>query len=76
MIQKIHRFGNSLAVVIPATANKAHRIEPGEMVEVVETDEGWRVTPVSVAPRLSPELRKLVDKIVEERAEVFKALAE
>lgn len=76
MIQKMHRFGNSLAVVIPAAANRVHKIEPGELVEVIETDQGWRVTPVSVAPRLSTELKELVDKVVDERAEVFKALSE
>lgn len=76
MVQKIHKFGNSLAVVIPTAENRAHKIEPGAMVEVVETEDGWRVTPVSVVPRLSAELRKLADEIVDEHPEVFEALAE
>ncbi len=43
MIQKIHKFGNSLAVVIPVSENRAHRIAAGEVVEVVETQQGWQV---------------------------------
>ena len=76
MIQKIPKFGNSLAVVIPAAKNGTRRIEPGSMVEVVETADGWHVRPVTVVPQLAPELRKMADEVAETRAKVFEALAE
>ncbi len=76
MVQRVHKFGNSLAVVIPAAENKRHRLTPGTMVEVTETPDGWQVRPVDVVPRLAADLRAIADEIADERAKVFDALAE
>ena len=76
VVQRVHKFGNSLAVVIPASANKRHRLSPGSMVEVTETPDGWQVRPVEIVPRLAADLRELADQIADERTNVFDALAE
>jgi len=76
MIGKIHKFGHSLAVVIPASSNKRHEIEPGSLVEITETPDGWQVKPVTVVPRLPAEVKRIADELAETRADVFKALGQ
>ncbi len=76
MVQKVHKFGNSLAVVIPSAENTKHKIEPGALVEVIETPDGWQVKPVSVVPKLAGDIREIADRLTEERRKVFEALAE
>jgi antitoxin component of MazEF toxin-antitoxin module len=76
MIQKVHKFGNSLAVVIPTAENKLHGIEPGAIVEVVETADGWQVRPMEVVPKISAEIKAIADDLAEKRAKVFDVLAQ
>ena len=76
MLQRIHKFGNSLAIVIPKAANGTYKAQAGTLVEVAETPGGWQVTLVNVAPALSPDLQPMTDDLTEKRAGVFDKLAE
>jgi antitoxin component of MazEF toxin-antitoxin module len=76
MIQKVHKFGNSLAIVIPSSANKRRKLRPGSMVEVAEMPDGWLIRPVAVVPALAADVKEIADDLAESRAGVYTALAE
>ena len=76
MVQKVIKYGNSMAVVLPKEATTLAGIEVGSLV--VTSVEGGRVIvqPVDVVPKLLPEDEKFVDSLYAKRRDVFDALAE
>ncbi len=76
MVQKVIKYGNSLAVILPKESAAAVGIDVGTLVET--TVEGGRVVvqPVEVVPKLSVENQDFVDRLYEKRQRVFKALGE
>ena len=76
MVQKVIKYGNSMAVVLPKEATMSAGIEVGSLV--VTSVEGGRVIvqPVDVVPKLLPEDEKFVDSLYAKRRDVFDALAE
>jgi antitoxin component of MazEF toxin-antitoxin module len=76
MVQKVVKYGNSIAVIVPKDAAAEAGIEVGTLVQA--TVEGGRlvVQPVEVVPKLSPENQAFLDRIYKQRQRVFKALGE
>ena len=76
MVQKVIKYGNSIAVVLPKDSAASIGIEVGTLVET--TIEGGRVVvqPVEVVPKLTPENSEFVDRLYEKRRRVFEALGE
>ena len=76
MVQKVIKYGNSMAVVLPKEATTSAGIEVGSLV--VTSVEGGRVIvqPVDVVPKLVPEDEKFVDSLYAKRRDVFDTLAE
>ena len=76
MVQKVIKYGNSMAVILPKEAAASTGIRVGSLVTT--TVEGGRVIvqPVDVVPKLSPENRQFVDRLYAKRRKVFDALAE
>ena len=76
MVQKVIKYGNSLAVILPKDSAASVGIEVGTLVETKV--EGGRVVvqPVEVVPRLSPEDQSFVDRLYQKRRQVFEALGE
>ncbi len=76
MVQKVIKYGNSLAVILPSEAAASLGIEAGTLVESVV--EGGRVVvqPVEVVPKLAPESQAFVERLYEKRRRVFEALGE
>jgi antitoxin component of MazEF toxin-antitoxin module len=76
MVQKVIKYGNSLAVILPKESAASVGIDVGTLVET--TVEGGRmvVQPVEVVPKLTPETQGFVDRLHEKRVRVFKALGE
>lgn len=40
---KVRRIGNSLGLVLPKDALAAHKLEEGDDVQLIETEQGWLV---------------------------------
>ncbi len=76
MVQKVIKYGNSLAVILPKESAALVGIDVGSLVET--TVEGGRVVvqPVEVVPKLTLESREFVDRLYEKRRRVFEALGE
>jgi antitoxin component of MazEF toxin-antitoxin module len=76
MVQKVIKYGNSMAVILPKESTASTGIKIGSLL--MTTVEGGRVIvqPVDVVPKLSPEDQHLVDRLYERRCKVFDALAE
>ncbi|NLX15220.1 MAG: AbrB/MazE/SpoVT family DNA-binding domain-containing protein [Phycisphaerales bacterium] len=76
MVQKVIKYGNSMAVILPKESADSAGLEIGSLVTTFV--EGGRVIiqPVDVVPRLSPENQEFVDRLYEKRRKVFEALAE
>ena len=76
MVQKVIKYGNSLAVILPKESAASVGIDVGTLVET--TVEGGRVVvqPVEVVPKLTPENQDFVDRLYQKRRRVFEALGE
>ncbi|HSW45613.1 MAG TPA: AbrB/MazE/SpoVT family DNA-binding domain-containing protein [Phycisphaerae bacterium] len=76
MVQKVIKYGNSLAVILPRESAASVGIDVGTLVET--TVEGGRVVvqPVVVVPKLAPENQDFVDRLYKKRRRVFEALGE
>ncbi len=76
MVQKVIKYGNSIAIVLPRESAASVGIEVGTLVEA--RVEGGRVVvqAVEVVPKLTPENREFVDRLYEQRRRVFEALGE
>lgn len=76
MIQKVIKYGNSLAVILPKEDAAAIGVEAGTLVQA--SVEGGRlvVAPVEVVPKLSPKNQRFVDQLYKRRRKVFEALGE
>ena len=53
MVQKLVKYGNSLAVVIPAEVSNRHGFQAGSLVQIMEQDGQLVLCPVEVVPKLS-----------------------
>jgi antitoxin component of MazEF toxin-antitoxin module len=76
MVQKVVKYGNSMAVILPKESATSAGIEIGTLVTT--SVEGGRiiVQPVEVVPKLSPEDKEFVDRLYAKRRKVLDALAE
>ena len=76
MVQKVIKYGNSMAVILPKESTASAGIEVGSLV--MTSVEGGRVIvqPVEVVPKLSPENQEFADRLYAKRRKVFDALAE
>jgi antitoxin component of MazEF toxin-antitoxin module len=76
MVQKVVKYGNSMAVILPKEHAASSGIEVGSWVTT--SVEGGRIIiqPVEVVPRLSPDDQDFVDRLYEKRRKVFDALGE
>ena len=76
MVQKVIKYGNSLAVILPKESAASVGIDVGTLVET--TVEGGRVVvqPVEVVPKLTPENQEFVERLYQKRRRVFEALGE
>lgn len=76
MVQKVIKYGNSLAVILSRKSAASVGIEAGTLVET--TVQGGRIVvqPVEVVPKLSPENQQFVDRLYQKRRRVFDALGE
>jgi len=76
MIQKVIKYGNSLAVILPKDSAAALGIDVGTLVETRVENGRVVVQPVEVVPKLTAENRDFVDRLYQKRRRVFEALGE
>jgi antitoxin component of MazEF toxin-antitoxin module len=76
MVQKLVKYGNSLAAVIPADVSKRHGLQAGSLVQIMEQDGRIVLCPLEVVPKLSQQQEGFVRELYQRRAGVFKKLAE
>ena len=76
MVQKIVKYGNSHAVVIPAELSARHGLRAGSLVKIMEENGRLVLCPVEVVPKLSDDQQGFVRDLYERRRAVFKKLAE
>jgi antitoxin component of MazEF toxin-antitoxin module len=76
MVQKVVKYGNSLAVILPKDSAASVGIEAGTLVETTVEAGRVIVQPVEVVPKLTPENQALLDRLFEKRRRVFEALGE
>ena len=80
MKRKLVRVGNSLAVTLPHDLVKEFALRPGMEVDAtVDPRDGSFVVRTGVKlldqGKVSPRYRKMVDRLVEERRELYERLA-
>jgi antitoxin component of MazEF toxin-antitoxin module len=75
MVQKVIKYGNSMAVILPKESTASAGIRVGSLVTT--SVEGGRVIvqPVDVVPKLSTENQQFVDRLYAKRRKVFDELA-
>lgn len=76
MLQKIVKYGNSRAVVLPKEIVDQLRVKEGDWVDVELRNGGVVIQAVDIIPRISEEDRKFVEEFYKKNEAVFKALAE
>jgi len=76
MIQKVFKYGNSLAVILPKEFSAEAGVDAGSLVETAMNEGRVVIQPVEVVPKLAPENQEFVDRLYEKRRKVFKALGE
>ena len=76
MVQKVIKYGNSIAVILPRESAASAGIDVGTLVETTLEDGRIVVQPVEVVPKLTPENQEFVDRLYQKRRRVFKALGE
>ncbi len=77
---KVRRDGNSLAITIPVKEARQAQLEEGQYVkvEIVEMEEGANslsVQPVSIQPRLRPEVIATGEGVLARKRGSYKRLA-
>lgn len=76
MVQKVVKYGNSLAVILPKDSAASVGIEAGTLVETTVEAGRVIVQPVEVVPKLTAEDRAFLDRLYEQRGRVFESLGE
>jgi len=76
MVQKVIKYGNSIAVILPRESAASAGIDVGTLVETTVEDGRIVVQPVEVVPKLTPGSQEFVDRLYQKRRRVFKALGE
>lgn len=76
MLQKVFKSGSGLALILPKQLAEQYQIEAGTLVETVPTSEGLLVRPVEVVPRLRPEWKKSLDRVVAKHRAALEKLGE
>lgn len=76
MIQKVIKYGNSLAVVLPKEIAAEVGLEAGDLVDTMVRDRHVEMYPVDMVHRISPADKEFVDALYQQREAVFKKLAE
>ena len=76
MVQKLVKYGNSVAVVLPAELARALGLAAGAFVKVERDDAQVLIRPVAVVPLLGSRDRKFANNLYRKRKKVFKQLAD
>jgi antitoxin component of MazEF toxin-antitoxin module len=76
MVQKVIKYGNSLAVILPKESAAAAGIEAGTLVTTTVVEGRIVVQPVEVVPKLTAENQDFLDRLYQKRRRVFEALGE
>lgn len=73
---KVRRQGRSVAVTLDAETLRAARLKEGDLVQPSVEDGRIVLTPVTVSPRVRPEVLRIARRVVKERRALLKRLAE
>ena len=73
---KVFKSGTGLALILPKELAKRYQIEAGTLVETVPTDEGLLVRPVELVPRLRPEWKESLDRVLAKHRPALEKLGE
>lgn len=74
-VQKIVKYGNSLAVVLPSEIAEAKGFEPGTLVNIEVVDGIVQIRGVEIVPSLSDADEKFARELFSKRKKAFKELA-
>lgn len=75
MVQKLIKYGNSLAVVLPKEIVEQFGLSADSLLEISRQNGHIAVTPVTTVPALSPEDQKWATETFIKHREVFEKLA-
>ena len=74
-VQKVVKYGKSLAVVLPKEMSEEIGINLGGLVRVQIADGAIQISLVELVPKLSKQDKTIADNLYKKRKKVFEKLA-